>query len=60
MTYYDTMKLYAMVGGKTDVASFGAMRSALVYTQIAALLEHNNDAYGAYFTSILHETSISA
>lgn len=59
MTYYDVMKLYAMIGGKTDVGSFGAMRSALVYTQISSLLEHDNIIHGAYLSDITRETSTS-
>ena len=59
MTYYDVMKLYAMMGGKTDVGSFGAMRSALVYTQISSLLEHDNIIHGAYLSDITRETSTS-
>lgn len=59
MTYYDTMKLYAMLGGKTEVASFGSLKSALIYTQIISLLDHDGDARGAYLSEILKETSLA-
>ena len=60
LTYLESLKFYALFGGKSDTTMLSAARTTLLYSSLLNILDINSDAQGKYKSALAREVLKSA